>query len=86
MAESGNQQTVEEQIAALIALTTANAAKLQSLEAENAAIRSTNDELQALIDGVVPDSETTGRPIPNPNLEQEVDRTAPATPIGQVAP
>ena len=84
MSESGNHQTVEEQIAALIALTTANAVKLQSLEAENAAIRTTNDELRALIDDVVPDSETMGHPIPNPNLEQEVDRTAPATPIGQV--
>ncbi|KAK4857821.1 hypothetical protein QYF36_006812 [Acer negundo] len=54
---------------------TTNAAKLQALEAENAAIRVTNEELRALVDSVIPDSETTRRPVPILNNEQE--RTLP---------
>ena len=45
MSGEGTIPTIEEQIAALVAQTTANAEKLRALEAENAAIRATNEEL-----------------------------------------
>ena len=72
--------TVEEQIAALTAQMTVNAEKLQALEAENAAIRATNEELRTLVDGVVSDSATLERPILANNGEHVVDRPAPRTP------
>ncbi|KAK1562908.1 hypothetical protein Q3G72_018878 [Acer saccharum] len=49
----------------------------KALEAENAAIRATNEELRALVDGVVPDSVTSERPILANNGEQIIDRIAP---------
>ena len=86
MSGEGTTPTIEEQIAALVAQTAANAEKLRALEAENAAIRATNEELRAMVDGVVPDSEDMGNPVPVLNAEQEVDRrgrdapTAPGIP------
>ncbi|KAK0593431.1 hypothetical protein LWI29_036512 [Acer saccharum] len=74
---SGSVPTVEEQIVALTAQMTANVEKLQALEAENAAIQATNEELIALVNGVAPDSATSERPVLVPNGEQVVDRTAP---------
>ena len=64
----------------------ANAERLQALEAENAAIRATNDELRAMINGVVLDSEEMEYPNPVPNVEQEVNRTASVAPTGPVIP
>ncbi|KAK4849341.1 hypothetical protein QYF36_023771 [Acer negundo] len=45
---------------------TARAERLQALEAENAAIRVANEELRALVDGVVPDSGNPVKPQINP--------------------
>ena len=77
MAGSGFAPTVEEQIAALTAQMTASAERLQALETENAAIRVANEELKALVDGVVPDSAKSEHPISAPNDEPLVDRPAP---------
>ena len=82
MSGEGTVPTIEEQVAALIAQTTANAEKLRALEAENAAIRAANEELRAMVDGVVPDSEDVGHPIPVLNVEQEVDRRGRDAPTG----
>ena len=86
MAGSGSAPTVEEQIAALTAQMTANAERLQGLEAENAAIRVANEELRALVDGVVPDSATSEHPTSEPNGKPFVDRLAPRAPGNPVGP
>ena len=67
MTGSGSVPTVEEQIAVLTAQMTASAEKLQALEAENEKIRAANEELRALVDGVVPDSAISERPALVPN-------------------
>ena len=86
MSGEGTTPTIEEQIAALVAQTAANAEKLRALEAENAAIRATNEELRAMVDGVVPDSEDVGHAVPVPNAEQEVDRRGRDAPTGPSVP
>ena len=67
MTGSGSVPTVEEQIAALTAQMTASAERMQALEAENIAIRAANEELKALVDGVVPDSATSEHLTSKPN-------------------
>jgi len=79
MSRDGNALTVEDQIAALTAQMIAHTEKLRALEAENVAIRTINDELRALIDGV-PNNIAPGLPIPTPNDEQAVDMIAPDAP------
>ena len=86
MSGEGGIPTVEEQIATLTAQMTVNAERLRALEAENIAIQATNDEPRALIDGVIPDNETTECPNPIPNGEQEVNKTALVAPTGPVIP
>ena len=82
----GSTSTIEEQITALITQMTGNAEKLWALEAENVAIRATNGELRALIDGVAPDNVMLERPIPAPNGEQKVNRIAPIAPVDPMRP
>ena len=86
MTGNGSVPTVDEQIAELTTQMTASAERMQALEAENAAIRAANEELKALVDGVVPDSATSEHPISAPNGEPFIDRPTPRAPGNPVRP
>ncbi|KAK0592545.1 hypothetical protein LWI29_021084 [Acer saccharum] len=86
MTGSGSAPTVEEQIAMLTAQMTASAERLQALEAENAAIRVANEELRAMVDGVVPDSVTSEHPTSEPNGVPFVDRPTPRAQRNPIEP
>ncbi|KAK0602487.1 hypothetical protein LWI29_033942 [Acer saccharum] len=86
MAGNGSNPTVEEQIAMLNAQMAASAERLQALEAENTAIRATNEELRMLVDGVVSDSATSEHPVPTSNDDNDVDRHIRRVPGNPIAP